>query len=105
MWGYFHGESQEKILLCKGGHYMKNKTVGGVCVLSTQPDQQKKAPMQKCAKKRNAKNYQTFIEKYFLARFAHSAFYKIHISEADNRHAPLQHAKYVLCFFIYIFYF
>ena len=56
--GYFQGEGQEKILPCKGGggHYMKNKNIGG-CVLSTQPDQQKKAPMQKCAKK--AKNYQT----------------------------------------------
>ena len=28
---------------------MKNKNKGG-CVLPTQPDQQKKAPMQKCAK-------------------------------------------------------
>ena len=35
---------------------MKNKNIGG-CVLSTQPDQQKKTPMQKCAK--NAKNCQT----------------------------------------------
>ena len=26
---YFHGEGQEKILLCKGGHYMKNKNTGG----------------------------------------------------------------------------
>ena len=37
--GYFQGEGQEKILLCKGSHYMKNKNIGG-CVLSTQPDQQ-----------------------------------------------------------------
>ena len=28
--GYFQGEGQEKILLCKGGHYMKNKNIGGV---------------------------------------------------------------------------
>ena len=50
--------------------------------------------MQKCAK--NAKNIETF----FLARFAHSAFYKIHISGAANRHAPVQYAKYVFfCFF------
>ena len=28
--GYFQGEGQEKILLCKGeGHYMKNKNIGG----------------------------------------------------------------------------
>ena len=30
--GYFQGESQEKILLCKGwggGHYMINKNIGG----------------------------------------------------------------------------
>ena len=55
--GILRGEGQEKLLLCKGGgHYMKNKNIGG-CVLSAQPDQQKKAPMQKCA--RNAKNLQT----------------------------------------------
>ena len=34
------------------------------------------------------------IEIFFLARFAHSAFYKIHISGAANRHAPVQYAKY-----------
>ena len=40
--GYFQGEGQEKILLCKGGgHYMKNKNMGGG-VLSAQPDQQKR---------------------------------------------------------------
>ena len=26
--GYFQGEGQEKILLCKGGHCMKNKNIG-----------------------------------------------------------------------------
>ena len=52
--------------------------------------------MQKCAK--NAKNYETL--KFFLARFAHSAFYKIHISGAANRHAPVQYAKYVVVFFL-----
>ena len=36
----------------------------------------------------------TDIEKFFLARFAHSAFYKIHISGAANRHVPVQYAKY-----------
>ena len=54
---YFKGEGQEKILLCKGGGLdLKNKNIGG-CVLSTQPDQQKKTAMQKCATK--CKNYQT----------------------------------------------
>ena len=51
--GYFQGEGQENILLCKGGgggHYMKNKNKGGVCQLNLIS---KKAPMQKCAK--NAK--------------------------------------------------
>ena len=38
------------------------------------------------------------IEKIFLARFAHSEFYKIHISGAANRHAPVQYAKYVVVF-------
>ena len=34
--GYFKGEGQEKILLCKGGsHYMKNKNIGGVFFNST----------------------------------------------------------------------
>ena len=33
------------------------------------------------------------IEKFFLARFAHSAFYKIFISGAADRHAPVQYAK------------
>ena len=75
--GYFQGEGQEKILLCRGGgggggHYMKNKNIGGG-VLSTQPDQQKR-PQCKNAKK-NAKKL-SLIEKIFLARFAHSAFYK-----------------------------
>ena len=42
------------------------------------------------------------IEKTFLARFAHSAFYKIHISGAANRHAPVQRAKYVVVFFSFL---
>ena len=53
--GYFQGKGRENTLLCKGGHYMKYKNIGR-CVLSTQPDHQKKAPMKKCAE--NAKNYQ-----------------------------------------------
>ena len=67
---------------------MKNKNIGG-CVLSTQPDQQK-GPTAKMRKKLSN------IEKNFLARFAHSAFYKIRISGAANRHAPVQYAKHVL---------
>ena len=91
--GYFQGKGQEKILLCKGaGHYMKNKNIEGMC-LSTQSDQQKRPQCKKCKKLSN-------IEKCFLARFAHSAFYKIHISGAANHHAPVQYAKYVfVCFF------
>ena len=89
--GYFQGEGQENILLCKGGLYMKNKNIAGG-VLSTQPDQQKSpnAKMRKKCKKLSN------IEVFFLARFAHSAFYKIHISGAANRHATVQYAKYVV---------
>ena len=64
---------------------MKNNNTGG-CVLSTQPDQQKR-PQCKNAQKCH------FL---FLARFAHSAFYKIHISGAANRHAPVQYAIFFL---------
>ena len=40
--GVYSGGGSRKILLCKGGgHYMKNKNIGG-CVLSTQPEQQKR---------------------------------------------------------------
>ena len=71
---------------------MKNKNMGGgggAGVLSTQPDQHKKAPMQKMRKKcKTISN----IENFFLPRFGHLAFYKIH-----NRYAPIQYAKYV-CF-------
>ena len=63
---------------------MKNKNKGGV--LSTHPDQQKRT---QC---KNAKKL-SYIEKFFLAFFAHSAFYKIHISGAANRHVPVQYAK------------
>ena len=45
------------------------------------------------------------IEKFSLARFAHSAFYKIHISGAANRHAPVQYAKYVVVVFFFFFFF
>ena len=70
---------------------MKNNNIRG-CVLSTQPDQQKRPQCKNVQK--NAKNLSN-IEKIFLALFAHSAFYKIHISGTANRHAPVQYAKYV----------
>ena len=50
--GYFQGEGQEKILLCKGGHHMKNKNIGGGDVFSTQPDQQKRSQCKKCKKQK-----------------------------------------------------
>ena len=61
---------------------MKNKNIGGGGVLSTQPDQQKKpnAKMHKKCKKLSN------IEKIFLARFAHWAFYKIHITKSPKGH-------------------
>ena len=71
---------------------MKNKNIGG-CVFSTQPDQQKRPQCKNAQKISNN-------EKFFLARFAHSAFHRIHISGAANRHAPVQYAKYVLFFFL-----
>ena len=96
---YFQGEGRVKILLCKvGGRYMKTKNIGGMRFVNSTRSA-KKAPMQKCAK--NAKQLSN-IEKFFLARFAHSAFYKIYISGAANRHVPVQYAKYV-CFFLFFF--
>ena len=76
---------------------MKNKNMGGGGGgLSTQPDQQKKGPDAKMRKKcKKISN----IENFFLARFAHLTFYKIHISGAASRHAPVQYAKYVVVFF------
>ena len=62
--GVFSGGSK-KIFPCKGGHYMKN--------MSTQSDQQNDPNAEMRKKLSN-------IEKNFLARFAHTAFYKIHIS-------------------------
>ena len=49
--------------------------------------------MQKCAKcakmQKKKKKKISNIEKFFLARFAHSAFYKIHISGAASRRAAV----------------
>ena len=65
---------------------MKNKNIGGGAGLSTQPDQQKRPQYKNAQKCKKISN----IEQFFLARFAHSAFYKIHISGAANRHAQVQ---------------
>ena len=82
---------------------MKNKNIGGdvFCQLNLIS---KRGPNAK--KKKNCAKYAKKllnIEKFFLARFAHSAFYKIHISGAANRHAPVQYAKYVFFFFFFFF--
>ena len=53
--GYFQGEGQEKILLCKGGRYMKKKNIGGVFFQLNLIS--KKDPNAKMRKK--CKNYQT----------------------------------------------
>ena len=60
--------------------------------MSTQPDQKKRPQCKNAQKMQKLSNIETF----FLARFAHAAFYKIHISGAANRHAPVQYAKYVV---------
>ena len=44
------------------------------------------------------------LKKFFLARFAHSAFYKIRISGAANLHAPVQYSKYVVVFLLLFFF-
>ena len=44
------------------------------------------------------------IENFFLARFAHSALYKIHISGAANRHAPFNMQNmFFFLFFLFFF--
>ena len=75
---------------------MKNKNIGGgvFCQLNLIS---KKGPYAKMRKKKCKKL--SNIETFFLARFAHSAFYKIRISRAANRHAPVQYAKYFFFFF------
>ena len=72
---------------------MKNNRADVFCQLNL--ISKKKIPDAKMRKKcKKLSN----IEKFFLARFAHSAFYKIHLSGAASRHAPVQYAKYVLFF-------
>ena len=69
---------------------MKNRNKGGVfCQLNLISN---KGPNAKMRKKLSN------IEIFFLARLAHSAFYKIYISGAANRHAPVQYAKYGVFF-------
>ena len=63
--------------------------------MSAQPDQQIRPQCKNAQKFKKLSN----IEICFLARFAHSAFYKIYISEAANRHALVQYAKYVCLFY------
>ena len=67
---------------------MKSKIIGW-CVLSTQPDQQ--------TQYKNTQKISNIL-KVYLARFAHSTFYKLHISGAAYHHAPVQYAKYVVVF-------
>ena len=64
-----------------------------MCVVNSDQQKGPNAKMRKKCKKLST------IEFFFLARFAHSAIYKIHISRAANRHAPVQYAKYVVLFF------
>ena len=78
---------------------MKNKSIGG-CVLSNQPDQQKRLQCKIAQKGKQLSN----IENFFLTRFAHSSFYKIHISGAANRYAPVQYAKYVVVVVVVFFF-
>ena len=93
--GYFQGRVKKKCCVRGWCHYMKNKNIGGGgCQLNLISKKGPNAKMcKKCKKLLN-------IEKFFLARFAHSAFYKIHISGA-NRHAPVQYAKWFFFFFFF----
>ena len=77
---------------------MKNKSIGG-CVLSTQPDQQKRLQCKIAQKGKKLSN----IENFFLARFAHSAFYKIHISGATAM--PQSNMQNMFFFFFFFFFF
>ena len=75
---------------------MKNKNRRGGCVcffqlnLISKKGLNAKKKRKKCKKKKKKKI--SNIEKFFLTRFAHSAFYKIHISGVASRHAPIQYA-------------
>ena len=60
---------------------------GGGCQLNLISKKGPNAKMHKKSKKLSN------IEKNFRARFAHLAFYKIHISGAANRHAPVQYVN------------
>ena len=95
---YFQGVGQGKNLLCKGGSLHEKLDYRGVfCQLNLIS---KKSQMQKKTKKKKTQKCKKLsnIENIFLPRFDHSAFYKIHMSGAVNRHAPGQYAKYVFLF-------
>ena len=79
--GFFSaGRVKKKYCCVRGDHYMKNKNIGGVfCQLNLISKKGPNAKMRKKCKKLSN------IEKIFLARFAHSAVYKIHISGAANK--------------------
>ena len=100
----FRGRVKKKYCCVRGGrgHYIKNKNIGG-CVFQLSLVS-KKGPNAKMRKK--AKNYQTLVIFSSLILLTRH-FYKIHISGAANRHAPVQYAKYFLfiffLFFMYLF--
>ena len=99
----FRGRVKKKIMLCKGGgggsQHEKSEYRGDVFYqLNLVSKKDPNAKMRKKCKKLSN------IEKFFLTRFAHSAFYKIHISGATNGHAPVQYAKYVCVFFFFFFF-
>ena len=77
---------------------MKKKNIGGGG-LSTQPDQQKKTPMQKMRKKKMEKIIKHW--KKFPRSFRSLGILQNFISGAANRHAQVKYAKYVVVFFFF----
>ena len=94
---YFQREGQEKILLCKGGHYMKNKNIGGGggggCKLNLISKKDPNAKMRKKCKKKNqaSKKFSSLVS---LTQY----FTKFIFLEQ-----PVQCAKYVFFFFSFFF--
>ena len=88
--GIFRGWVKKKYRCVRGWGY----NIGGevFCQLNLISKKGPNAKMRKKCKKISN------IEKKFPRPFAHSAFYKIHISGVANRHAPDQYAKYVVLF-------
>ena len=96
---FFQGKSQEKILLCKGGHFLKNNNIG-VCVLSTRPDQQKR-PQCKNAQKMQ-KKYQTlknFSSLVSLSRILQNSYFW-----SSSPPCPSSICKIVFFFFFFFFF-